>query len=384
MPDTRRTATTLAAVACAGALVITPAFAAEPKAAPVPTPKAEGVHVVAKALAGPLEVSSPGGRYLYVTEADRGQVTRLDLRSGRAKAVVTGLDPNLTAGAVRIGKRYVVVTGEAGGPPEEGAPVPPTPKYPTSSVLVVNKHGNVRQLADLMRYERRHNPDGQRQFGKGGQPLDALSNPFYVLRDNRKGGLVLVADGGANDVLAVDRRGKVSTFFVPPNVTTGACKGMKNNDKKHPGCDSVPTGLAYGPGNRLYVSTLGGFMPGAGRVYVLDATTGKVRKVIRGLDAPTGVAVDGKGNVFVSQVMEGAPQGEGPPPPGFDPSTVGQIIKVTPKGKRTFAQVTMPSGVLWHRGRLYSSAWSIAAMVGVTDPVGQVVRVGPRAFKRAA
>ncbi len=381
MLETRRAVAAAAALGCTAALTVTPAFAAGP---PGPAPaKTPGVKVLTEHLGGPGEVSSPGGRFLYVTESEKGQVTRIDARTGKAKAVVTGLDPNVTAGAIKIGNKYVVVTGEAGGPPEEGAPAGPKPKYPTSSVLVVNKKGKVRQLADLMKYELKHNPDGQRQFGKNKQPLDALSNPFYIVPDHRKGGYVLVADGGANDVLAVNRRGKVSTFFVPPNVNTGACKGMKNNDKKHPGCDSVPTGLAYGKGNRLYVSTAGGLVPGAGRVYVLNATTGKVRKVIKGLNAPTGVAVDKKGNVFVSEVMEGAPMGEEPPPPDFDPSTVGQITKVTPKGERSYAQVTMPLGLLWQHGRLYSSAWSIAGMMGMSD-AGQLVRVGKRAFHKAA
>ena len=78
---------------------------------------------------------------------------------------------------------------------------------------------------------------------------------------------VLVADAGANTVLAIDRHnGKISTFFVPPVVTDGACAGVENNpaSDKYPatvGCDPVPTGVTEGPDGLIYVSTLGGLTP---------------------------------------------------------------------------------------------------------------------------
>ncbi len=99
------------------------------------------------------------------------------------------------------------------------------------------------QLADLLDHELEFNPDGQTQFGPDGEPLDALSNPFSVMKDKTRKGFVLVADGGANDVLRVDREGDVETFFVPPTVNTGACEGLENNDENTVGCDPVPTGL---------------------------------------------------------------------------------------------------------------------------------------------
>jgi DNA-binding beta-propeller fold protein YncE len=143
------------------------------------------------------------------------------------------------------------------------------------------------------------------------------------------------------------------------------------------GCDPVPTGLAHGPGNTLYVSTLSAEVPGEGRVYVLNARTGKVKDVIGGLNGPTGVAVDRHRNVYVSELLEGAPQEE--PGPGFDPSGVGQIVKIDRRGNRTFAQVTMPTGLLYTGGNLYASAWSIAGFLGIPD-AGQIVKVTDRAF----
>ena len=62
-------------------------------------------------------------------------------------------------------------------------------------------------------------------------------------RNRKRNGFVLVADGGTNDVLRVDRNGNVSTLFVPPTVNSRACKALPNNDETTVGCDAVPTGL---------------------------------------------------------------------------------------------------------------------------------------------
>lgn len=374
MHSTFRTITAIG-VATGVALTFTPSASAHGRHH---HPHQAAITVLARGLDGPYQVSA-SGRSLIVTEADAGRVIAID-RHGRhrVRTLVSGLGANAAAGAVRVGHRVYIATGEAGGPPE--GPPPPPPPYPGSSVLVAKK-GKVTQLADLLKYELKHNPDRQLQFGPDGNPVDALSNPFSLLAARGHRGGVFVADGGANDVLRVDRWGRVSTFFVPPTINTGACAGRPNNDPASTGCDSVPTGLAYGPRNTIYVSTLSGEAPNAGRVYVLDARTGKVRKVISGFTAPTGVAVRPDGTVYVSEALEGAPQAE--PGPGFDPSTVGRIVRVSPNGQRTYAQVTMPTGLVWNAGTLYSSAWSIASFFGAPG-TGQVVAVSDRAFKRAS
>jgi len=363
----RRAAAVLTAAACSVALVSTPAMAEKDGSTGDP------IRVVARGLEGPFELSQRGGR-LYVMEAGAGQLSRVNVRTGRTTAVVTGLGETTVTGATPVGKKFALVTGEA----DADQPAGP---YPGSSVLVARAGHRARVLADLKAYELKHNPDGQAQFTPDGQPVnDSLSNPYYVLADRYRKGSVLVADGGANDVLRVNRYGRVSTFFVLPNVNTGACKGLANNDPQHPGCDGVPTGLAYGPGNTLYVSALTSEVPGEGRIYVLNATTGKLKRVITGLSGPTGVAVDRRtGTVYASELLEGLPETD-EPPPGFDPSTVGRIVRIAPNGTRTYAQVPMPTGLLFTGGKLYASAWSVAGLFFQIPDAGQVVTVGRSAF----
>lgn len=328
------------------------------------------VRVVAEGLNGPRQLSAAYDR-LLVAESDTGEITAVNPRNGRTRTLVSGLVAPQGVAAVK-GKLYIA-TGAAEGSSSE-----------TSGLMVARPGGTARMFADLTAYELANNPDGQTHFGPDGTPLDAISNPYFVIRDKRHHGFVLVADAGANDVLAVDRRGRVSTFFVLPTVTSGACAEVPNNNARGFGCDGVPTGLAYGPHGLLYISALTSEVPGEGRVYVVDKR-GRLVKVIRGFSAPTGVAVDRHGTVYVSELLEGAPEFDpetGEPPAGFDPSTVGQIVRVQRTGARSYAQVTMPSGLLLKDGKLHASAWAVAAFVGLED-AGQVVTVGGKAFHRS-
>lgn len=327
------------------------------------------VPVVTKGLDGPYGLSrAPGHRGLVVAEGDTGQVTRV-LMNGKQRTILDGATG--VAGVAASPARVFAVTGggDETGPGGSG-------KYAPAKVVRMDyRGGHVKVIADLMRYELKHNPDGQVQFVDG-QPVDALSNPFSMTW-SRHG--LFVADGGANDVLRVNpRTGHVSTFFVPPTVKdVKACRGpdaQANPGTK--GCDPVPTGVQV-MGGSLYVSTLGAEAPGAGRIYKLNARTGKVQRVWKGFTAPTGIAVRKDGTMYFSEVMHGAPAG--PPPAGFDPSSVGRITRIK-HGHVTHAQVTMPTGLALKGGHLYASSWSIASFLGMQG-MGQVVRVKDKAFR---
>jgi hypothetical protein len=334
------------------------------------TPSRAPVKTITRGLDGPFGLDVQSSRQALVAESDSGEVTSVDLRTGKQRTLISGLAA--PAGVASHGGKVYVVLGGSG---EDGPPPPSA--YPPASLLVANKNGKgVRILADLMAYELKHNPDGQAQFKPTGEPYDALSNPFSMI--STKWGL-LIADGGANDVLRVNpRTGKISTFFVPPNPRTPEC--LQPDAQANPGtvgCDSVPTGLAV-QGRYVYVSTLGAEQPGAAAIWKLDGRSGKVLRVWRGFTSLTGVAVAPNGTLYASEVLFGAPAGEGPPPPGFDPSTVGRLTRIH-HGRITHAQVTMPTGLEYFHGRLYASSWSIASFLGIQH-AGQLVVVKPGAF----
>jgi hypothetical protein len=320
-----------------------------------------GVTVAARNLADPFGIAfSPGGR-LFVAEAAAGRVSKTNLATSSRSTYLSGLR---SIDAVDVGANGTVyaLTGEGNGGPRD------------TRLFTSASPGHAKVAANLLAYELAHNPDGQSL-----KTPDSKSNPFAVLR---LPGRTLVADGGANDVISVADSGRLSTFFAPRNINTGACAGRKNNDPQHPGCDPVPTGLALGPDGAVYVSGLGAFGPGAGTVWKLDAHTGRVMRAFDGFTALTGIAVGSDGSLYLSQLLYGAPAGEGPPPPGFDPSKVGRIIRVAPNGTRTYAKVTMPVGLKFYGGQLYSTAWSVATEFFNLPPgTGQVVKVSPSAFK---
>lgn len=344
MRNVRKLAVLVTATLTAGATALTVSPVQAVREAAPAEPVVEG-------LTNPLGLTQTERR-LVVTEAGAGRVLSVRKADGRARVVARGLGPFAAASAAKVGDAFAIVTGEAS--PE----APPTP-YPGSSVLIKRPGKQPRQLADLLAKELKANPDGQAQFDSEGQRIeDALSNPFAVLEDRSEKGWVLVADGGANTVWRVQRDGDVSAFYVPPTVNTGGCQGMPNNDETTVGCDSVPTGLAYGPHNRLFISALTSEVPGEGRVYVVNGRTGDLVRVIKGFSAPTGVAVNERtGTVFVSELF------------------ANRIVRVLPGGNRTAAPVTLPVGLTADGPRLHSTAWSLA------EPgAGKVVLVRNRRF----
>ncbi|HEY0239227.1 MAG TPA: ScyD/ScyE family protein [Friedmanniella sp.] len=349
------------ALTCAGLLGSGPATADTPKAA-AETPAT--VKVVAKNLSDPRQLSASGA-FFYVAESGLDQVAQVTKTGGKRTTVLLHI-PN-AQGVVRAGGRIYTTSGAAG---------PGGTEVAGNRRLYVGKPGQkAKTFADLLAYELKYDPDNQTQGT--GPDADTLSNPYYVVKSRSRGGFLLVADAGANDVLAVNRKGRVSTFFVPPSVTTGDCAKQQQNSDAGPSCDAVPTGLAYGPGGLLYISALTSEVAGQGRVYVVDKN-GKLVKTLTGFSGPTGVAVGTDGSVYVSEALQGAP--EGAPPPGFNPDTIGQIVKVAPDAKRTYAQVSQPSGLLWSDGKLYASARSLYKTFLGTDGAGQIVSVDPSSF----
>jgi hypothetical protein len=350
-----------AALVSAVALGTAAALVAAPSTATTARSGEHGISIT-QGLDDPFGLARAIDHRGFVVAENAGMVTRVFM-DGSQRTILRGA-PGV-AGVAGGPKRVFAVTG---GPNEKGDPS--GGRFGSSRVIRMNYDGTGKKvIANLLRYELRHNPDGQVQFVQG-KPVDSLSNPFAMTWS--KFGL-FVADGGANDVLKVNpQTGHVSTFFAPPTVTgVKACKAPDANaNPGTKGCDPVPTGVQV-LGNHLYVSTLGAEAPNAGRIYKLDARTGKVLRRWTNLTAPTGVAVRRDGTLYFSQVFHGNPAG-----PAED---IGRIVRID-KGTRTAAPVTMPTGLVLKDGKLYASSWSVASFLGMQH-AGQVVRVPDRLFR---
>ena len=366
------------ALTCVGLVGGSPATAASPEVAETPAK----TTVVASGLDGPRQLNMTDGSF-YVAESDAGRVTRIRKSDGVKRVVVE--DVPIAQGVAPIDGKIYVAAGEA--EPDDN------PGVTGAKLYVAKPSRKAKVFADPLAFELKYNPDQQDQFDDQGVALDAISNPYYLI--NRKGpGLMLMAGAGGNDVLGVSSKGKLSTFFVPPSITTGVCADIPNNSAAGNSCDTVPTGIAYGPDGNLYISGLSGLVPDEARVYVVNRD-GKLLKTHVGLSNAAGVAVGPDGSVYVADLLQGAPpeldaakvasspalaaralaKAAKKEPEPFDPSTIGQIVKIAPNGTRTFAQVPMPSGLLFTDGTLYASTWAVAG-----PGAGQVVSVDQSSF----
>ncbi|MDQ1048005.1 ScyD/ScyE family protein [Streptomyces sp. V4I2] len=320
------------------------------------------VRVIATGLDNPRQLSYDHGR-LYVAEAGRGGKkcigegpegeTCVGLTSALTKVywdggawkhhrVVKGLpsgaapDGGFATGLDGVSALHGKVWGvETYAPPEAG--VPTAPPWNTLGKLLDLEHGKARIAADISAVEFRHNP----------HKASLESNPYavLVLPDGRK----IVADAAGNDLVVVSPGGRARPFTVFPD---------------HDGNESVPTSLALGPDGTLYVGELNGeaAKPTA-RVWKVDPRTGRILGWKSGFGSIGGIAVNDKGDLYVSQLF------------------AGRVTKVS-HGKRTSVKVPFPAGVAVdpYDGKVYVSAWSIAdrdgtMLEGRKTPGGQLWKI---------
>ncbi|MEV6959161.1 ScyD/ScyE family protein [Streptomyces sp. NPDC051207] len=320
------------------------------------------VKVVATGLDNPRQLSYDHGD-LYVAEAGRGgkkcigagpegercvglssAVTKVHRHKGAWKhhRVVEGLpslaqpDGGFATGvdgvSARHGRLWAVETYAPAG-----SGVPTARPWNTLGKLLRIQHGKAKIAADVSAVEFRHNPHTT--------ALD--SNPYAVLAlpDGRR----IVADAAGNDLIEVSRSGRARPFTVFPD---------------HDGHETVPTSLALGGDGKLYVGELNGLTdePTA-RVWRVDVRTGKILDWKSGFGPVTGVAVNRKGDLYVSQLFGGV------------------VTKVSHDDERTHVKVPYPAGLaLDGQGKLYVSAWSVAdrdgtVVKGEKTPGGQLWKI---------
>ncbi len=136
---------------------------------------------------------------------------------------------------------------------------------------------------------------------------------------------IYVADAGANAILAVNEHsGAVRTVAVlppvPTEITQAVLDSIKGPDPANPAptlpectrgktfnSEPVPTDIEIGDDGFLYVTSLPGVpeAPGSGSVLKIDPWSGKIAVVATGLQTPTGLAIDKRGNIFVAELFAG-------------------------------------------------------------------------------
>ena len=167
---------------------------------------------------------------------------------------------------------------------------------------------------------------------------------------------IFVADAGANLLAKVGDNHSVSTvayFDVPDGSPT----------------DSVPTCVAKGPDNALYVGELlgGSYAPGQARVW--RVSQGKATVKWTGFTGIQGCGFDSHGNFYATEF-----QAKGM----FGPDPSGDVVQVAKNGKRTTlgaGVLNFPSGFAADDDAIYVSNWSIMPAQNNGGPTGQVVRI---------
>ena len=349
----------------------------------------DGLDVVADGLANPRGLSFGPGGLLYVAEAGRGgsgpcitagdpdgppscygatgAITAVHVRSGRKLRILRGL-PSLAAkegetpGADAIGPQDISFGGGRAYF-TVGLAADPAVREQLGEAgrrfagLYSIGRGGLTRVADLGAYEAANNPDA-------GQPeSEADTNPYSV--DATRPGRILVTDAGGNDLLSVNRRGRVKTLAVFPFGQTLAPPFLGLPPGAQIPYQPVPTGVVRGRDGAAYVGQLTGFpfAVGAANVYrVKGAGTPTVQ--VSGLTTVLDVGVGRRGDLYVLQISTTGLAG--PPSPG-------KLIRVGRDGTQTelaAGKLEQPSGLaVSHDGDVY------VANKGSSPSDAEIVRI---------
>ncbi len=178
-----------------------------------------------------------------------------------------------------------------------------------------------------------------------------------------------VADAGGNDLLKVDKTGKISVISVLPRqpytVTADAAAGLGLPD-----CvvgvvynfEAVPTDVELAANGRYIVSLLPGGPedPGLGArgsVVSVNPANGNATKLATGLLGGTNVALAPDGRIFFSELFAGK-------------------IGVIDHGKaRTYVELGSPLGLTYFKGALYAGTLAPTDEQGNPTGTGSLVRI---------
>ena len=316
---------------------------------------------------GTIKSTGPDGEDTYIGRT--GSVSVVFLPQYARHTMPNRIVRGLMSGAGQDGSFAVgsdgVAARSAHGPIYVQETYAPPSALPTSlrstqngRLLYARPYGALHVLANISRYERLHDPDHH--------GFD--SDPYAVIARKHD---FLVADAAGNDVLRVDASGRIHVFHVFHNVTTGACAKQADPTPKFPGCNFVPTSLTTDAQGHVYVGGLSSLTPRQAQVVRLSADGKTVLRTYRGFSAVSGVAVNSRGVLYVSELF-----GQEAHP--ANPMIQGVLTRVTKSGHRSHRDIPFPAGIAINsHGTVFVVAWSVAAENGLAGPgtSGQVWRL---------
>ena len=343
-----------------------------------------GLKVVAEGLDNPRGIGFGPDGALYVAESGSGgagpcvagpegadvcfgrsgAVTRITKRSQHR--VLSGLPSVAEEGGVAAtgpvdlgfsGWTGYLLVGNPGGGTESREQFGPAARR-FGKLLKVDLHG-IRSVADFPRFEEANNPD-QGGGVPPGEPGAIDSNPNGLLVRH---GAQLVTDAGGNDLLKVDRKGRISVVAVfdtrlvaPP----GSPEAIP--------MQAVPTSVVKGPDGAYYVGQLTGFPFPPGGANVFRVVPGHAPEVFAGgFTNIIDIAFDKRGRLYVLEIatdgLLNTPEDELP---------TGRLVRVNKDGSRTTLAsegLAAPGGFVLGHGAAYITNNSILS------DAGQVVKV---------
>lgn len=301
---------------------------------------------------GPTTVNPRGMTLAY---SETGSITRV--AGGTQTRIITGLPSIAAANGTEVSGPQDIVFGPDGtGYVLIGLGLNPANRA-TDLAPVGSNLGKVWSFtpgaatprADVSAYETANNP--------AGGAFD--SNPFKMAV---AGAELLVTDAGANSLLRVDpNSGAVSLVAAFPPRFIGPPAPLS---------DSVSTGVALGPNGNYYVAELTGFpfTPGAARIYQVTPD-GTVTIAHEGFTMITDIAFGPGGSLYVLEL-----DSNGIARPGG----TGQLIRLS-NGKRStiISGLVTPTGLeVDARGRIYVTNFSAAAGIGQVLAISYVPEPG--------